>query len=152
MKFTHISAIALMAIATPVFAQEKSPPKDAAAEPSTQYYTNVDKSDFEASDLIGARVYTTQGDVVVDKPIDKADANWTDIGEINDIVIGKNGSVKAVVLGVGGFLAIGEKNVAVKMSDLKFVKKAGDDADDYFIVVKGDKASLEKAPAYERKD
>ncbi len=56
--------------------------------------------------------------------------------------------MQAAVIGVGGFLGIGEKNVAVKMNQLKFLKKAGDNATDYFIVVPGNKASLEKAPEY----
>jgi hypothetical protein len=52
------------------------------------------------------------------------------------------------VLGIGGFLSMGEKNVAVKMDAIRFVKKSGDDASDFYIVVKSDKAALEKAPTW----
>ena len=35
------------------------------------------------------------------------------IGDINNLVVAKDGSVDAVIIGVGGFLGMGEKNVAV---------------------------------------
>lgn len=40
-------------------------------------------------------------------------ANDENIGDINDLVTAQDGSIKAVVLGVGGFLGLGEKSVAV---------------------------------------
>ena len=45
-------------------------------------------------------------------------ANET-IGNVNDIVIGKDGKVVALVLGVGGFLGLGERSVAVPMDKLQ---------------------------------
>ena len=47
-------------------------------------------------------------------------ANNENIGEINDVLINRNGQVVAVIIGVGGFLGIGEKDVAVPMSMLLF--------------------------------
>lgn len=71
----------------------------------TRGYQLVD-TDGLASKLLGFPVYSsTTGDA-------------EQIGEINDIVIGESGEVSAVVLGVGGFLGMGEKNVAVSYSDL----------------------------------
>ncbi len=43
-----------------------------------------------------------------------------DIGEINDVIVGQTGEVIAVIVGVGGFLGIGEKDVAVSMQALEF--------------------------------
>ena len=40
------------------------------------------------------------------------------LGDINDVVINKDGRVDAVVIGVGGFLGIGEKNVAVPVDKI----------------------------------
>lgn len=121
-----------------------STPTDAAGN----YYTESEQSDFLASNLIGSRVYATTKEIDDSQPMNKASTDWDDIGEVNNIIIGKDGAVKAVVLGIGGFLSMGEKNVAVKMDALRFVKKSGDDANDFYIVVKGDKASLEKAPTW----
>ena len=42
------------------------------------------------------------------------------IGNVNDLVIGENGSIEAVLIGVGGFLGIGEKNVAVPYSEISW--------------------------------
>lgn len=59
---------------------------------------------WRVSDLEGKTVYGSEGE---------------NIGEINDVLISQNGSVNAVVIGVGGFLGIGEKDVAVNMSALQ---------------------------------
>jgi sporulation protein YlmC with PRC-barrel domain len=40
-------------------------------------------------------------------------ANNEEIGEVNEIVISRDGQVVALVVGVGGFLGIGEKDVAI---------------------------------------
>ncbi len=146
MKRSLIAALAL-SLAVPAFADTK-PAADNAAATDAQYYTTTEKTDFEASDLIGSRIYATEAQVDADKALDKAGDDWDDIGEINNLIVSRNGSVKAVVVGVGGFLGLGEKNVALKMSELKFLKKAGDDADDYFVVVNSNKERLEKAPEY----
>jgi hypothetical protein len=143
---SSLFALIAMTIAAPAIADTK-PAADAGAA-DAQYYAATEKTDFEASDLIGSRVYSTEAQVDADKAFDKAGADWDDIGEVNDLVVSRDGSVKAVVVGVGGFLGLGEKNVAVKMGELRFLKKAGDDANDYFIVVNSNKERLTKAPEY----
>ncbi len=56
------------------------------------------------SDLEGKAVYGAEGE---------------SIGDIKDVLVSQNGSVNAVIIGVGGFLGIGEKDVAVDMSALQ---------------------------------
>lgn len=143
MKKLAIASALALSLAMPAIAQE-------TVQSDGIFYTQTDKSDFYASTLIGSRIYATTTEVDTSKAIDKVTEEWNDIGEINNIIVGRDGKVKAVILGVGGFLGIGEKDVAVQMDDLKFVKKAGDSNDDYFVVVNSDKAALEKAPAYKR--
>jgi hypothetical protein len=48
------------------------------------------------------------------------DANGDNIGDITDVLVNERGEVIAVLVGVGGFLGIGQKNVAVSMSALEF--------------------------------
>jgi sporulation protein YlmC with PRC-barrel domain len=43
------------------------------------------------------------------------------IGDINDIILDQSGKVTGVVIGVGGFLGMGEHDVLVSFNDLKFV-------------------------------
>jgi PRC-barrel domain protein len=51
------------------------------------------------------------------------DAN-ENIGSINDLLMDKSGNVKIAVIGVGGFLGLGEHLVAVPYEKLKFVNEA----------------------------
>lgn len=59
---------------------------------------------WRVSDLQGKTVYSADG---------------SNIGEINDVLVSQDGSINAVIIGVGGFLGIGEKDVAVNMSALE---------------------------------
>lgn len=99
-------------------------------------YTVVD-SDNLATKIIGAQVYSSSAD----------DAEH--IGDINDLVVGDAGEVEAVVIGVGGFLGIGEKNVAVPMDQLEFVT-AADNTERYVLATT--KEALNSAPAFEWQD
>jgi sporulation protein YlmC with PRC-barrel domain len=69
-------------------------------------------TDNLGSRLIGQPVYSSAGD----------DAE--EIGNIDDLVFDENGQIKAVVIGVGGFLGIGEKAVAVDFASLEFTLAA----------------------------
>ena len=43
------------------------------------------------------------------------------LGDISEILLDKSGKVEGVVIGVGGFLGIGQNDIKVEMSKLKFV-------------------------------
>lgn len=49
--------------------------------------------------------------------------NNESIGDVNDILVDRNGQIQAVVIGVGGFLGIGEKDVAVSFRSLEFASR-----------------------------
>jgi len=70
-----------------------------------QFMTQMQQGHMMASDLIGTRVVS---------------ANNESIGDINDVIVDRNGQVMAAVVGVGGFLGIGEKDVAVPFKSLEF--------------------------------
>jgi sporulation protein YlmC with PRC-barrel domain len=63
---------------------------------------------WRSSKLIGVNVYND---------------NNEKIGDINELIIDKSGKVDNVVLGVGGFLGMGEHYVAVPMEKLKWVNE-----------------------------
>lgn len=108
------------------------------------------ENDLRASELIGMRVYATESEVNDDDAIaEGGEQEWDDIGEIDDVILSRDGSVKAVILGVGGFLGIGEKDIAVEMDRIRFVREDGD-GDDFFLVVNANKEMLEAAPAHVR--
>lgn len=108
-------------------------------------------TDLDASKFIGQTVYASKTDVSADQVNADARKDWENIGDIKELVIGRDGAVKAVVLGVGGFLGMGQKNVAISMNDLKFVRD-GDRPDDYFLVVNSTKEALNAAPAFQTPD
>ena len=112
------------------------------------YLDAAGPNDVLASTLIGMRVYAVETDIDATKayPAD-ARKDWADVGEVNDVVLDWDGSVKAVVLGVGGFLGVGEKNVAIEMASLRKVRESND-ANDWFLVVNSSKEMLTNAPAY----
>jgi hypothetical protein len=114
------------------------------------YIETAGETDVMASTLIGMRVYAVEADIDDTKSYPaESRKEWNDIGEVNDVVLDWNGGTKAVVLGIGGFLGIGEKDVAVDMGSLRKVREA-DDAGDWFLVVNASKATLESAPTYKR--
>jgi sporulation protein YlmC with PRC-barrel domain len=67
--------------------------------------TQLQPNQMMASSLIGTTVVST---------------NNESIGDINDVLMDRNGQAAAVVIGVGGFLGIGEKDVAVPFQTLDF--------------------------------
>lgn len=102
-----------------------------------------------ASDLIGARIYASEA------ALDATEYNgiqdgWEDIGEINDVILSRDGSVESVLVDIGGFLGMGERQAAVSMTSLQFVSEAGtaDDPDDWFLVINADRATIEGAPEW----
>ncbi len=127
----------------------------AYAQSSAEMNTNLgavefEQGDFYASNLIGMRIYNAEQSVDANQPVAAgAEAEWDDIGEINDIIVAQDGSVRAVILGVGGFLGLGERDVAVSMDDITVVRQDGD-MNDRFLVVSTSKEALEALPEFDR--
>ncbi|MCC2097058.1 MAG: PRC-barrel domain-containing protein [Hyphomicrobiales bacterium] len=157
--FASASLIALLA-ATPALAQTKTDmTKDKPTATETQAKdanSDMNKSDsaattkmdnhndaakaavtgkqWRASKLIGHVVYSAKNE---------------NIGEINDLIVSADGKISHVILGVGGFLGLGERNVSVAMSDLNF---AWDNDKDLKITGDFTKESLGAMPAWTAKE
>lgn len=119
-------------VATGAFAQTTTPtapanpPADGATmAPETPMVIKAEGN--LASNIIGERVYNGTGD----------DAE--SIGSISDLVINPDGSVQAVVIGVGGFLGIGQKDVAIEYDLVKWEQRDNDQ----YLVVETTRESLE---------
>jgi sporulation protein YlmC with PRC-barrel domain len=100
-----------------------------AAEETTQFQTSVPAEALTISNYYDQDVYDNQNNK---------------IGDVNDILVDKEGRVSAVIVGVGGFLGVGEKDVAVPFNALKVAEKDGD----RYLVMNTSKEALEKAPGY----
>jgi sporulation protein YlmC with PRC-barrel domain len=69
------------------------------------------------------------------------------IGVVTDLIMDNSGNVTTAVVGVGGFLGAGKKDVAVPFKDLKVVSRDGKD----WLVLNQTKEELKTAPAYDKK-
>ncbi|TDK37502.1 PRC-barrel domain containing protein [Rhizobium deserti] len=94
-------------------------PADSAATPaastgttaasSGSYLTEQAQNQISANDYIGKPVYN---------------ANNESIGDVNDLIFEDKGAIVAAVIGVGGFLGIGEKDVAVPVDRITMTREA----------------------------
>jgi sporulation protein YlmC with PRC-barrel domain len=131
------TALTTALLVGPAFAQEAAtnqPAQGAAgSDLLNQGYDMVD-TDGLASRLLGFPVYTSAAN----------DAER--LGEINDLVVNQEGQIAAVIIGVGGFLGVGEKNVALNYTDLQWVV-AEDNTER--LVLETTREALNNAPAVE---
>jgi sporulation protein YlmC with PRC-barrel domain len=99
-----------------------------AATGQPQWYSHQ-ANEMRASKLIGTNVVNSANESVC---------------EVNDIMLSKDGQVAAVIVGVGGFLGMGERNVAVDFKSLQ----TRQDGDNLQVVMNTTKESLKSAPEW----
>ena len=120
-----ITAAALMAASLPAFAE--------SAGPADAFIPAQKMTEYLAKDrLIGANVKNKDGQI---------------IGDIEDLIIDNDDRVAGVIMGVGGFLGIGEKKIAVKTSALDLEVTDGKMG---VTMAAATKDALKAAPAYQR--
>lgn len=90
-------------------AQTATPPAaspDTATSASTTSQTL--KGSWRGSKLMGLAVYN--------------DANEK-LGDISEVIVDKSGKISAVIIGIGGFLGVGQHDIAVSFDKLKWVNE-----------------------------
>jgi sporulation protein YlmC with PRC-barrel domain len=102
---------------------------------SGEYLTQQSETQMSASDYIGKAIYNGENN---------------SIGDVNDIIIEQNGGIAAVVVGVGGFLGIGEKNVALPMSKVTMSRDA--ENKDVRLTTTETAEALKSAPEFQTLD
>jgi sporulation protein YlmC with PRC-barrel domain len=127
---TMVIALALMSSAA--FAQSPSTSTAPTAPRPTASTTApsaplVLPKDFTVSNYYKQTVY------------DRADNS---IGKVDDVLIDKDGKITSLILGVGGFLGMGEKDVAVKFEDVKLTSKNNK----WYLTMDANKDTLKAAP------
>lgn len=148
-KHMIVAAALAAALATPAFAQSTTKPAPSAAPTaamsgtgnssaataatgSVNFIQSQQSNDWRGSKLIGASVYGPDN---------------ASIGEIDDLIIGSDGKISAVVVGVGGFLGVGQKDVALPFENISVTRKADSAAIDK-IKVSYTKDELKNAPKF----
>jgi sporulation protein YlmC with PRC-barrel domain len=99
-------------LAAPALAQTTTAPQPGApaAQPNAPAATNQTMNkpatgQWRASKLIGVDVYNQQNEK---------------LGEINELILNSSGQIAGAVIGVGGFLGMGERDVMVPLNQLRF--------------------------------
>jgi sporulation protein YlmC with PRC-barrel domain len=95
---------------------------DEPAAADTDAATTTEAAPSSSTNIADAGFYTMQtGDLRASRLIGMSVRNAADeaIGDINEVVLSKDGKVAAVIVGVGGFLGMGEREVAIPFSSLK---------------------------------
>ena len=93
----------------PALAQSNPPASAANPAPASTVTTTAPRAHsdvWRSSKLIGLNVYNDKNEK---------------LGDINEILLDKSGKIEGVVIGVGGFLGMGEHDIKVDMAKLKFV-------------------------------
>ncbi|MCO6386318.1 PRC-barrel domain-containing protein [Aliihoeflea sp. 40Bstr573] len=137
------TAIATL-LSTGAFAQTTAP---ATTDPATAPATEAAPADAAetpgpepveghlASNIIGEDVYNGVAD----------DAE--SIGTVNDIVLGADGQAALVVVGVGGFLGLGEKDVALEYESLEWAQREDGST---WLIASTTREQLEQQEAFDR--
>src|SRR5665213_1978326 len=73
-----------------------------------QFITEQSSSEWLGSKLIGLNVY---------------DLQKNKIGDVDQLLVDRNGNIEGVVIGVGGFLGVDKKDVAVPFKSLRWVSQ-----------------------------
>ena len=104
-KLALLTSAALLAAAS-AFAQTGATPSPTAPSPSpSQVLTQQSPGQWRASKLVGVDVFGTDN---------------AKIGDVREVLLNRDGAAEAIVIGVGGFLGIGEKDVAVPFKALEW--------------------------------
>jgi hypothetical protein len=139
MKLSLIAFAAALAVAVPAIAQTQQKNQDpgvsAGSTRQPQGFYTGQGNELRASKLVGAPV--------------RNDADER-VGEINEVLLTKDGKVEAVVVGVGGFLGIGEREVGLNFNSLRIEPDNSATASTGSVIVKVNltKDSLRDAPAW----
>jgi len=152
------------------FAQTTAPAQNPTAQSQAAdmqgFLTARSQADVLASELMGHDVYALRA--AADRTsnedrstmarqgthdramMNRADlGNMENIGKINEIVLSHDGQVRAIVIGVGGFLGMGEQDIAVTMDQVTFASDA-EDRSQMYIIVNTSADMLEGSPRYDR--
>jgi hypothetical protein len=131
-----LAAAASAALTLPLMAQTTAPmspstPNNAPALTTDLFYTEVwTPNHWRATEAMGTAVYNRAGER---------------IGEVDDVLVDGTGRVMAAVVGVGGFLGMGERKVAVTFRSFEMTREANGNPR---LTVDLTKAALQAAPEY----
>jgi hypothetical protein len=145
-----LAATAIPALATVAYAQTTTPAPSTTPSATTpaQSTTNPTPSATTSDTVMAPQWYShQQGEWRTSKLVGLKVKNkaGNTIGDINEIILSNDGSAAAAVIGVGGFLGMGEHQVAVQFKSLKIDRDSnGNDV----VMLDTTKEALKQAPEW----
>lgn len=113
--------------------KQMTPPAPGTSAQAPAFITQQMPNQMLASNIIGTSVYGSANE---------------SLGEVNDLLMERSGNVTAAVIGVGGFLGVGEKNVAVPFQAIEITH----DGKTERLVLRKTKDELKAAPTFAKHD
>lgn len=107
------------------------PPYEPTGRSAAGPGSSLSTTNWHASDIYKAAVY---------------DNSENKLGNVEDLVMDNSGKIATAVVGIGGVLGAGQKDVAVPFKDLKMTARNGKD----WLVLDRTKEDLQNAPAYDK--
>jgi sporulation protein YlmC with PRC-barrel domain len=111
-KYSLLCGLLMSVAISPALAQPAPAPSPVTPAERTQTTTSTSPiattPGWRASKLVGVNVYNNDNEK---------------IGDISEILLDTSGKVSGVIIGVGGFLGLGQHDVLVQMDQLKFVNE-----------------------------
>ncbi|WP_114948879.1 PRC-barrel domain-containing protein [Microvirga calopogonii] len=111
MRFHHLLRPLLGAAAgtIPVLAQPSQPTAPSPQADAGGWIAEMQPDQWPTSKLEGLDVYSSN--------------NGDKIGDIRDLILDGSGTIQAVVIRVGGYLGLGQRNIAVPFNQIKIVNE-----------------------------
>ena len=105
-----------------------------AADDAMDEATETETAEVEEGTPVEGQIFEQSADTYLASTLLDAtvyNAADEEVGDVNDMIITSDGKIEGVVIGVGGFLGVGEKNVAIELSRLEMTQD--EDRDTYFM-------------------
>jgi len=131
-RFTYAALLVLFATATASAQAPQPAPQTTPRQsgPAAQILTVIPANSVTVTHWYKQNVY---------------DPGDNKIGEIMDVLVDREGKATALILGVGGFLGIGEKDVAVPFDAVQVTSK---DNNKWYLVMNSTKDALKSAKGF----
>ncbi|MGN6448953.1 MAG: PRC-barrel domain-containing protein [Brucella intermedia] len=156
-RTTLLTTTCALLIGGSAFAQTATPSPAPAEAPAATQDMPVSSKDMFGKPITGEAgkvgfVEPKEGQLLVSsfigRSVYESDApDAQSVGKLNDLIASPDGQIEAAIIGVGGFLGVGEKDVAVSPDQLQLATRSDGKT---WLVIKADKQQLNDAPAFDR--
>ncbi|MEX0730346.1 MAG: PRC-barrel domain-containing protein [Aquisalimonadaceae bacterium] len=132
MRYSRSLLFGLLLLPGLLLAQQMDQPAQSETE---TFLTSQTEDQLLTNEMVGSAVTNQDGER---------------IGTIRELIVSEDGEVMGAVVGVGGFLGIGDKDVAVTWDEMEITRDP--DTAEFTARVEMDRQELEDAPEFARRE